>query len=165
MPSLNKKGIAVNPMTALTINIFSSPARSPIIPANNTAMDLTAKEIIIKRPLAAEGCSFAFSWIMANITGVVERTVNPVMASMIIFRIPVEKTKINMATGATSRTQNNTLCLPSQSLKVPALNTPATPNASYKARAAPPYPHRGMHKGSCRQDAGQRDQHMFDFMK
>ncbi len=90
-------------------------------------------------PLAADGWFSAFSCTMASITGVVDKMEKPVITSIPIFRIPVVCTNSSKANGATASAQNSTFLRPSQSERVPADKTPATPNASYKARAAPPY--------------------------
>ncbi len=89
-------------------------------------------------PLAADGWFSAFSCTMASITGVVDKMEKPVITS-IRFQDTGGMHKQQQSQWCDSQCPEQHFLRPSQSERVPADKTPATPNASYKARAAPPY--------------------------
>ena len=103
---------------------------SPKKPTIIMATALEKKATIIKSPFAEEGLPFAFSWIIASITGVTAIIVNPDTASIIIWISPDVYINRISAKGAIKRAQNKTFLLPIKSLKVPERRTPAIPNVS-----------------------------------
>ncbi len=93
--------------------MFSSPMRSAIHPTITMAMERVINEIIMKRPLAADGFPMDCSWMMASITGVVERMLNPVRQRNMALTAPVVVMNRKRLAGA-SRTATQRIFFSSQ---------------------------------------------------